>query len=137
MTPVRVATILLLCCLNGGKKPCLLKNHIRLIPIQTMVLQRLPNFHCLCGGASATAVDVTTGTAVAADNNNAISTVVPPSSTKDEGAYVGVSVAFEGACVSAFTDGAGESATASVLLRPCCRRRAVRRRRASRCCHRR
>ena len=32
-------------------------------------------------------------------DDDAISTVVPPSSTKDEGAYVGVSVAFEGACV--------------------------------------
>jgi hypothetical protein len=42
-------------------------------------------------------VDVATGAAVADDD--AISTVVPPSSTKDEGAYVGLSVAFEGACV--------------------------------------
>jgi hypothetical protein len=42
-------------------------------------------------------VDVATGAAVA--NDDAVSTVVPPSSTKDEGAYVGVSVASEGACV--------------------------------------
>ncbi len=42
-------------------------------------------------------MDVPTGAAVADDD--AVSTVVPPSSTKDEGAYVGVSVAFEGVCV--------------------------------------
>ena len=32
-------------------------------------------------------------------DDNAISTVNPPSLTKDEGAYVGMSVAFKGACV--------------------------------------
>ncbi len=37
------------------------------------------------------------GTAVA--NDDAISTVVPPSLAKDKGAYGGVSVAFEGTCV--------------------------------------
>jgi hypothetical protein len=42
-------------------------------------------------------VDVSTGAAVA--DNDTVSTVVPPSSTKDEGAYVGVSVAFEGVCI--------------------------------------
>ncbi len=42
-------------------------------------------------------MNVSTGAAVADDD--AVSTVVPPSSTKDEGAYVGVSVAFEGVCV--------------------------------------
>jgi hypothetical protein len=42
-------------------------------------------------------VDVSTGAAVADDD--AVSTVVPPSSTKDKGAYVGVSVTFEGVCV--------------------------------------
>ena len=42
-------------------------------------------------------MDISTGAAVA--DGNAVSTVVPPSSTKDEGAYVGVSVAFEGVCV--------------------------------------
>ena len=42
-------------------------------------------------------MDVATGAAVA--NNDAGSTVVPPSSTKDEGAYVSVLVAFEGVCV--------------------------------------
>ena len=70
------------------------------------------------GGASATAVDVATGAAVAPDDDDAVGTVVPPSSTKDEDAYVGASVAFEGACVGAFADGAGESAAASVLLPP-------------------
>ncbi len=102
-----------------------------------MVLTRLPNFHCPCGGALATAVDVATGTAVAAANDDDVSAVVTPASTKDKGAYVGASVAFEGAFVSAFADGAGESAAASVLLPPRCRRRAVRRRRALRCRHRR
>ena len=63
-------------------------------------------------------MDVATGAAVAADNDNAVGAVVPPSSTKDEDAYVGVSVAFEGTCVSIFADGAGESATASALR--CC-----------------
>ena len=82
-------------------------------------------------------MDVATGDAVAADDDNAVVAVVPPSSTKDKGAYVGALVAIEGACVSAFTDGAGESAAASVLLPPRCRQRAVRRRRASRCRHRR
>ncbi len=115
----------------------MLENHIRLITIQTMVLPRLPNFHCPCGGASATVVDVAMGAAVAVDNKDTVSAVVPPSSTKDEGAYVGASVAFQGACVSAFADGAGESAAASVLLPPRCHQRAARRRRASRCRHRR
>jgi hypothetical protein len=86
---------------------------------------------------AATAVDVATGAAVAANDDDAVGAVIPPSSTKDEGAYVGASVAFEGACVSAFADGANESAAASVLLPPLCRRRAVRRRRASHCRHRR
>ena len=36
----------------------------------------------------------------------AVAAVIPPSSTKDEDAYVGASVAFEGACVGAFMDGA-------------------------------
>ena len=47
------------------------------------------------------------GTAVAAADNNAIGAVVPTSSNKDEEAYVGVAVAFEGACIGAFADGAG------------------------------
>ena len=42
-------------------------------------------------------MDVATGAAVADDN--AISTVISPSLTKDKGVYVGVLVAFEGACV--------------------------------------
>ena len=56
--------------------------------------------------------------AVAADDNNAVGTVVPPSLTKDEDGYVGALVAFEGTCIGTFTDGAGESAAASVLLPP-------------------
>ncbi len=63
-------------------------------------------------------VDVATGTAAAANDDNAVGTVVPPSSTKDEDAYVGALVAFEGTCVGAFADGAGESTAASVLLPP-------------------
>jgi hypothetical protein len=47
--------------------------------------------------AAVATVDVATGAAVADDD--AVSTIVPPSSTKDKGAYVGVLVAFEGACV--------------------------------------
>ncbi len=86
-------------------------------------------------GALETAVDVATGTAVAANDDDAVGALIPPSSTKDRGAYIGASVAFEGACVSAFADGAGESAAASMLLPPHCGRRAVRRRRALRCRH--
>jgi hypothetical protein len=77
-------------------------------------------------------VDVSTGAAIAANNDDAISAVVPPSSTNDKDAYVGTPVAFEGVCVGAFTDGAGESAAASALLPPRCRHRAVRPRRALR-----
>jgi hypothetical protein len=47
--------------------------------------------------AAAATVDVTMGADVT--DNDAISTVIPLSSTKDKGAYVGMSVAFEGACV--------------------------------------
>jgi hypothetical protein len=68
------------------------------------------------------------GATVAANNDDAVGAVVPPSSTKDEDAYVGASVAFEGVCVGAFTDGAGESAAASTLLPLRCRFHAVRRR---------
>jgi hypothetical protein len=85
----------------------------------------------------ATAVDVSTGAAVAAADNDAVGAVVPLSSTNDEDAYVGASVAFEGVCVSAFAEGAGESAAVSALLPPRCRCCAVLRRRASRCRHRR
>jgi riboflavin synthase alpha subunit len=77
-------------------------------------------------------VDIAACGAVAADDDDAVDAVVPPSSTKDEDAYVGASVAFEGACVGAFADGADESAAASVLLPPRCRRRAVPGRSASR-----
>jgi hypothetical protein len=89
------------------------------------------------GGALATVVDVSTGAAVAADNDDAVGAVVPPSSTNDKDAYISELVAFKGVCVGAFADGAGESAAASVLLPLCYRRRAVRRRRALRCHHRR
>jgi hypothetical protein len=51
-------------------------------------------------------VDIAAGDAVTADNDDAVDAVVPPSSTKDEDAYVGAPVAFEGVCVSAFADGA-------------------------------
>ena len=53
-------------------------------------------------------MDVATGAAVA--NNDAIGTVVPPSSTKDKGAYVGVLVAFKGTYIGAFADSAGQRA---------------------------
>ena len=66
------------------------------------------------GGASATVVDIAAGAAVAADDNDAVGAVVPLSSTKDEGPYVGALVAFKGAYVSAFADGVGESAAASI-----------------------
>jgi hypothetical protein len=89
------------------------------------------------GGASATTVDVATGAAVTADDDDAVGAVVPPSLTKDKDAYVGALVAFEGACIGAFADSASKSTAASVLLPLRCRRPAVRRRRASRCRHRR
>ena len=82
-------------------------------------------------------VDVSKGTAVAADNDDAISAVVPPSSTNDEDAYVCALVAFNSVCVSAFADSASESATPSALLPPQCCHRAVHHRRALRCRHRR
>ncbi len=89
------------------------------------------------GSKSATAVDVSTGAAVAADDNDAVSTVIPPSSTKDKDAYISASVVFVGSCIGAFTDSAGKSTAASALLPLCCHRCAVRRRRALPCCHRR
>ena len=61
----------------------------------------------LFGGAAAAVVDVAMGAAIATNNDNAIGAVVPPSSTEDEDAYAGALVAFEGACVGAFADGAG------------------------------
>ncbi len=82
-----------------------------------------------------TAVDIAVDSAVAANNNDAVDAVVPPSLTKDEDAYICAVVVFEGACVGAFADGAGKSAAASVLLPPRCRRRAVPRRCALRCRH--
>jgi hypothetical protein len=77
------------------------------------------------------------GAAVASNNDNALGAVVPLSVTNDEDAYIGALVVFEGVCVGAFRGGAGESAAASKLLPPRCRRRIVRRRHALRCCHRR
>ena len=56
------------------------------------------------------------GNAVAADNDDDVDAVVPPSSTKDKDAYVGASVVFNGACVNAFADGA---AAADVALSRC------------------
>ena len=93
----------------------------------------------IAGGSSAlaTTVDVSTGATVAADDDNAISTVIPPSSTKDKEAYVGASVAFQGACLGAFTDSAGDSAAAFALLPLHCHRCTVRRLCALRCRHRR
>ncbi len=61
-------------------------------------------------------MDIAAGDAVAADNDDAVDAVVPPSSTKDEDTYVRASVAFEGVCVSAFVDGA---AAANVGLPRC------------------
>ena len=58
------------------------------------------------GGTLATAVDLSMGAAVAPDKDNAVSAVVPLSSTNDKAAYVGASVAFEGVCVGALTDSA-------------------------------
>ncbi len=81
----------------------------------------------------ATTVDVSTGAAVAANEDDAVGAVDPPSSTNDKDAYIGALVVFKGMCVNAFTDGPGESAAASVLLPPRCCHRAVRRHRASRC----
>ncbi len=68
-------------------------------------------------------MDIAAGDAVAANNDNAVDAVVPPSSTKDEDAYVGASVAFEGVCVGAFADGA---AAADVALSRCCHHRSLR-----------
>ena len=79
----------------------------------------------------ATAVDTSMGAAVAANDNDAVGTAVPPSSTNDKDPYIGASVAFKGVCVGAFADGAGESAAASALLPPRCRRCAVCRRRTA------
>ena len=73
-----------------------------------------------------TVVDVSTGTVIAADGNDDVSAVLPPSSTNDKDSYVSALVAFEGVCVGAFVDGAGESAAAPALLPPRCRRCAVR-----------
>ncbi len=52
-------------------------------------------------------MDITTGAAVAAAAADAIGNAVPPSSTKNKDTYVGVLVAFKGACIGAFAEGAG------------------------------
>ncbi len=70
-------------------------------------------------------MDIAACGAIAANENDAINAVVPPSLTKDEDAYIGASVVFEGACIGTFADGADESAAASVLLPLRSRRRAV------------
>ena len=56
------------------------------------------------------------GDAIAANDDDDVNAVVPPSSTKDKDAYVSASVTFEGACVGAFADGA---AAADVALSRC------------------
>ncbi len=70
----------------------------------------------------ATTVDVSTGAAVAADDNDAVGAVVPLSSTNDKEAYVGTPVVLEGMCIGAFADGAGESTAASARLPKRCHR---------------
>jgi hypothetical protein len=50
----------------------------------------------------AATVDVALGATVAANDDDADGAVVPPSSTEDEGTYVGASVEFEVACFGAF-----------------------------------
>ncbi len=61
------------------------------------------------------------GIAVAADNDDAVDAVIPPSLTKDKDAYIGTSVAFKGLCIGAFTDGA----TAADVALLHCRHRAA------------
>jgi len=61
------------------------------------------------------------------DDNNAVDAVIPPSSTKDEDAYVGGSVAFKRCSHRAAARRVGG---VRALLPPRCRRRAVRHRRA-------
>ena len=51
-------------------------------------------------------MDVATGAAITVDDNYAVGTIVPLSSTKDKGAHIIALVAFEGTCVGVFTDGA-------------------------------
>jgi hypothetical protein len=58
-------------------------------------------------------VDIAAGDAVAANNDDVVDAVVPPSSTKGKDAYIGASVAFKGTCIGAFADGA---AAANVML---------------------
>ncbi len=55
------------------------------------------------------------------NDNDAVNAVVPPSSTKGEDAYAGVSVAFEGVCIGAFAN----VATAADIALSRCRRDAA------------
>ncbi len=64
----------------------------------------------------ATLVDIAAGDDVAANNDDAVGAVVPPSLTKDEYTYIGALVAFEDACVDAFADGA---TAADIVLSRC------------------
>ncbi len=52
--------------------------------------------------ASVATVDVALGATVAANDDDADGAVVPPSSTKDEGEYVGELVEIEAACFGVF-----------------------------------
>ncbi len=45
-------------------------------------------------------MDIAAGSAIAANHEDAVNAVVPPSSTKDEDAYVSALVAFEGVYVA-------------------------------------
>ena len=51
--------------------------------------------------ALAAVVDVASGATITANDDDAVGAVVPPSSTEDEGAYVGASVEFGVACFGA------------------------------------
>ena len=52
--------------------------------------------------ALAVVVDLASGATIAANDDDVNGTVVPLSSTKDEGAYVGASAEIEAACFGAF-----------------------------------
>ncbi len=96
------------------RRGCPSRSPVATMPVHTNIPSRKTE--------SATAVDIAVGDAVAADNDDSVNAVVPPSSIKDEDAYVGASVAFEGMCVGAFADGA---AAANVTLSRCCHRRSL------------
>ena len=52
-------------------------------------------------------MDIATDAAVADNDDDAVGAVIPPSSTKNQDAYISASVAFEGLRVGAFADSAG------------------------------